>query len=54
MTREEKIALNEQNIRAALEDYRRYTYSTDVLDDVSDAFIRRLARDNYDAKAELR
>lgn len=54
MTREEKIALNEQNIRTALEDYRRNTCDTDVLDDVSDRFIRRLAADNYDAKAELR
>ena len=54
MTREEKIALNEQNIRTALEDYRRNTYDTEVLDDVSDRFIRRMARDNYYAKAELR
>ncbi len=54
MTREEKIALNEQNIRTALDDYRRNTRDTEVLDDVSDRFIHRLAADNYDAKAELR
>ena len=54
MEAKEKIALNEENIRQALEDYGRHTCQTEVLDDVSDAFIIRLARDNYYAKQELR
>ena len=54
MEAKEKIELAEENIRQALADYRRHTTQTDVLDDVSDAFIMRLARDNYYAKKELR
>ena len=54
MEAQEKIALNEENIRRALEDYGRHTEQTEVLDEVSDAFIMRLARDNYYAKQELR
>ena len=50
----EKIELAEENIRQALKDYGRHTYQTDVLNDVSDSFIMRLARDNYYAKQELR
>ena len=46
------IDLNRNNIRTALADYRRYTDATDVLDDVSDAFVERLARDNALAKHE--
>lgn len=48
------IALNEQNIRTALKDYARHTYKTDIIDDVSDTFIHNLARDNAEAKCELR
>lgn len=54
MTAEEKIALNERNIRQAITDYGRYTYDDDVLRDVSDTFIRTVAEDNYYAKSELR
>lgn len=54
MEAEEKIKLAESNIRQALEDYGRHTVQTEVLDDVSDCFITRLARDNYYAKQELR
>lgn len=54
MEAQEKIELAEENIRQALEDYGRHTYQTEVLDDVSDAFIMRLAKDNYYAKQELR
>ena len=54
MEAEEKIRLAEENIRQALIDYGRHTSRTEVLDDVSDAFIRRLAKDNYYAKQELR
>ena len=46
--------LLENNIRTALADYRRHTYETDELDDVSDAFIERLAEDALDGKHELR
>ena len=49
-----KIELAEANIRQALMDYGRHTSKTEVLQDVSDCFIRRLAKDNYYAKKELR
>ena len=48
------IALTEKNIRQALEDYRAHTYQTDVLDDVSDIFIAKLAADSVKAKTNLR
>ena len=54
MEAKEKIALNEENIRRALEDYGRHTTQTEVLEDVSDEFIMRLAEDNYYAKQKLR
>lgn len=54
MGAKEKIALAEKNIRQALDDYGRHTSCTEVLDNVSDVFIERLARDNYYAKQELR
>lgn len=54
MTNSEKIEMNEQNIRNALQDYRRYTTSREELDDVSPDFIHELARDNCYAKSELR
>ncbi len=50
----EKIGLAESNIRQALADYGKHTTQTEVLDDVSDVFIKRLAKDNYYAKQELR
>ena len=54
MTNEELILLTEQNIRQAIEDYSRHTYSTEVLDDVSDDFISKLAEDSVVAKSDLR
>lgn len=54
MTAEEKIALNERNIRQALADYGKHTYDQEVLKDVSNEFIHIVARDNYYAKQELR
>ena len=54
MTAEEKIALNERNIRQALADYGKHTYDQEVLEDVSNEFIHIVARDNYYAKQELR
>ena len=54
MKAKEKIELAEENIRQALRDYGRHTSHTEVLDDVSERFVRRLAKDNYYAKQELR
>lgn len=54
MDMQEIIDRAESNIRQALADYRRYTSETKVLDDVSDDFIRTLARDSSYAKQELR
>ena len=44
----------ERNIYQALEDYRKHTSNTEVLDNVSDEFVSRLAKDNAYAKQELR
>ena len=54
MTIEEKIAMNERNIRRMLEDYGRHTWDQEVLQDVSEAFIKRLAKDSTIAKEGLR
>lgn len=54
MEMQQIIAQAEQNIRQTLQDYRRYTTRTEVLDDVSDTFIRNLARDSSLAKQGLR
>lgn len=54
MTNNELILLTEQNIRQAIEDYSKHTYSTEVLDDVSDDFISKLAYDSVVAKSDLR
>ena len=51
---EKVIEQSEENIRQALRDYAEHASYTDVLDDVSDAFIHRLAKDNAYAKRELR
>ena len=50
----EIIEMNEQNIRQALKDYRRYTPRTKVLDDISEDFIKLLAEDNANSKQSLR
>ena len=44
----------EQDIRQAIKDYGAHTKQTEVLDDVSERFIRRLARDSSYAKQGLR
>lgn len=44
----------ERNIRQALEDYKRHTTQSDVIDDVSECFIKELARDSAHAKQDLR
>lgn len=41
-------------IRQAIEDYRRHTTAVEVLDEISEEFITRLAKDSYNAKTELR
>mgnify|MGYP007069871279 CR=1 FL=1 len=47
-----KLAID--NLWTGIADYRRYTRETVVLDDISDAFVERLAEDSVEAKADLR
>ena len=54
MEMSEIIKQAEENIRQAIEDYRRHTHQTEVLDNISNAFIKRLAEDSSRAKQELR
>lgn len=53
-TMEEIIKNAENNIRQAVIDYGKHTRKMDVLNDFSDAFITRLARDSSYAKQGLR
>ena len=48
------ITLTEENIRRAIADYTAHTYQTEGIEDVSEAFIERLARDSVTAKPSLR
>ena len=54
MKMEDKIKLAEKNIWQAIDDYRAHTRNTEVLDDVSKAFVQRLAKDNTYFKKDLR
>lgn len=54
MEMQEVISRAERNIRKALRDYGAHTSQTDVLDDVTDEFIYRLAADSSYAKQGLR
>ena len=54
MKTEDKIKLAEKNIWQAIDDYRAHTYSTAVLDDISDVFVHKLAKDNTYFKKKLR
>lgn len=54
MEMQEIIRQAESNIRQAVEDYGAHTYQMDVLEDISDEFIERLARDSSYAKQGLR
>lgn len=54
MEMQEVISRAERNIRQALRDYGAHTRQTDVLDDVTDDFIYRLAADSSYAKQGLR
>ena len=47
-----KLAIN--NLWSGIADYRRHARETAVLDDISDAFVERLAEDSVNAKADLR
>ena len=51
---EKVIKQSEENIRQALADYQKHTDRIKVLEDVSDAFVVQLAKDNAYAKQELR
>ncbi|MBR0288985.1 MAG: hypothetical protein IJQ82_08410 [Selenomonadaceae bacterium] len=53
MSSNELVALNVRNIRKAIADYGAHTTQTDVLSDVSDSFIERLARYSVFAKGDL-
>lgn len=48
------IVRAERNIKTALEDYGRHTEQQEILEDVTDAFIHRLAEDSTFAKHNLR
>lgn len=54
MEMQEIIKQAEKDIRQAIKDYGAHTKQTKVLDDVSERFIRRLARDSSYAKQGLR
>lgn len=54
MEMQEIIRQAEENIRQAIRDYGKHTDQHDVLDDISDTFIERLARDSSRAKQGLR
>ena len=54
MGMQETINRAERNIRQALKDYAAHTSQTEVLDDVTDGFITRLAADSSYAKQGLR
>ena len=47
-------AMTKRNIRQALRDYGAHTSKMTVLEDVSDIFIERLAKDSIKAKRDLR
>ena len=51
---EKIVEKNRRNIWNAIDDYRAHTSETSVLDDITDKFVDRLARDNAYAKMELR
>ena len=54
MTDEEKVVSLENNIRQAIEDYKRHTAYDAVLYRMSDDFVHRLAKDSVEEKRDLR
>ena len=51
---QDKINLAIRNIRKAISDYGLHTSKKTVIEDISEDFVSRLARDNYWRKFELR
>lgn len=51
---EKIIRQAEKNIEQAIADYKRHTHSAEILNDVTDKFIKRLAKDSSYAKQGLR
>ena len=54
MSSKEIVGLLRKNIWQAIKDYGIYTSQTEVLEDVSDDFVNRLAKDAVEAKQDLR
>ena len=54
MMMQEKIEMVRQQIWQAIRDYGKHCESTEILDDVSDEFVNRLAEDSVRAKHGLR
>ncbi len=46
--------LTRKNIWTGINDYFRYTYETEVFDNISDDFVNRLADDSIKSKKALR
>lgn len=51
---EKVIEKNKRNIWQAIDDYKAHACNTDILDDITADFVDRLAKDNANAKSELR
>lgn len=54
MNNKELIEQAKQNIWQAVKDYRAHTSEKDILNDITDSFVNRLAEDSVIAKQELR
>ena len=54
MSINEIIKLNESNIRKALDDYGKHTYSSGILEEISDEFIKAVAKKSAYSKSALR
>ena len=54
MNNKELIEQAKQNIWQAVKDYRAHTSQREILDDITDSFVNRLAEDSVIAKQELR
>ena len=50
----DKIELAKKNLWQAIDDYKAHTYMTDILDEITESFVNRLAEDSTRAKEELR
>lgn len=54
MNNRELIEQARENIWQAVKDYRTHTSEKDILNDITDSFVNRLAEDSVIAKQELR